>query len=70
MHPKYDANRFPAVDLRIKTGPDTVGDPAVYLQHLIQKRAYEIYEARGGEPGREIEDWLQAENQIKRHCNI
>ena len=70
MHPKHDANRFPAADLGIQTGPDTVGDPTVCLLHLIQKRAYEIYEARGGEPGREMEDWLKAENEVKSHFNI
>ena len=27
-------------------------------------RAHEIYEQRGGAPGGELEDWLQAENEI------
>ena len=31
----------------------------------IQKRAYEIFEARGGAPGHELEDWLQAERELK-----
>lgn len=31
----------------------------------IQKRAYEIYSARGGVPGRELDDWLQAEHELK-----
>lgn len=31
----------------------------------IQKRAYEIFVARGGEPGRELADWLLAENELK-----
>lgn len=30
----------------------------------IALRAYEIYEQRGCAPGRELEDWLQAENEI------
>ena len=30
----------------------------------ISLRAYEIYERHGREPGCEIEDWLQAENEI------
>lgn len=31
----------------------------------IQKRAYEIHLARGGVPGRELDDWLQAERELK-----
>ena len=30
----------------------------------IRRRAYEIYLERGGEPGRELEDWLQAEREL------
>src|ERR1700757_3306999 len=30
----------------------------------IRTRAYEIYLARGAEPGRELEDWLQAEREL------
>lgn len=31
----------------------------------IRQRAYEIYQARGGAPGRELEDWLQAERELR-----
>jgi hypothetical protein len=30
----------------------------------IARRAHEIYEARGGEYGKALEDWLQAEREI------
>jgi hypothetical protein len=30
----------------------------------IAERAHEIYENRGGEDGRALEDWLQAEREI------
>jgi len=30
----------------------------------ISARAYEIYDARGGAWGQELDDWLQAERQI------
>jgi hypothetical protein len=30
----------------------------------VSLRAYEIYERRGCAPGRELEDWLQAESEI------
>jgi hypothetical protein len=30
----------------------------------IARRAYELFQQRGGEPGHEIEDWLQAEAEL------
>jgi hypothetical protein len=34
------------------------------VQRMIRIRAYEIYVQRGCAPGREAEDWLQAESEI------
>lgn len=31
----------------------------------IARRAYELYEARGREPGFEVDDWLRAEREVK-----
>jgi hypothetical protein len=33
---------------------------------LIRFRAYEIYLERGGFPGNELDDWLQAERELER----
>jgi hypothetical protein len=33
----------------------------------IQQRAYELYQERGGEHGREHEDWFAAEQEISDH---
>ena len=45
--------------------PGTVEERAGLLhstrEQEIRIRAYEIYLERGGQPGRELEDWLQAE---------
>jgi hypothetical protein len=30
----------------------------------IRRRAYELYETRGREDGRDLDDWLQAEAEI------
>ena len=30
----------------------------------VARRAYELYEARGGAPGADLEDWLQAEREL------
>lgn len=36
----------------------------------IRRRAYEIYVERGGEPGRDIEDWLQAERELTTKSKV
>jgi Protein of unknown function (DUF2934) len=41
------------------------GQPVVPLEEQIRLRAYEIYVQRGELPGSEIEDWLQAEAELK-----
>jgi hypothetical protein len=38
-------------------------------QHSIQERAYELYIKRGQEPGHELEDWVQAEREVRQHQN-
>ena len=32
----------------------------------IRRRAYEIYLERGGQPGSALDDWLQAERELKQ----
>jgi hypothetical protein len=36
------------------------------LQEQIRRRAYELYEQRGAQDGHELEDWLQAEAEVKQ----
>jgi hypothetical protein len=35
------------------------------IEKQIQQRAYELYEQHGGADGHELDDWLQAECEIK-----
>lgn len=53
-----------------KTTPKTAGRKRKADQkspkEIIEKMAYEIYEQRGREPGKELDDWLEAEKIIKR----
>lgn len=37
---------------------------AVVDHDQIAKRAYELYETRGKQPGNDLHDWLQAEKEI------
>ena len=34
------------------------------LTEAIARRAYELFLERGGEPGHDLEDWLQAEREL------
>jgi hypothetical protein len=46
------------------TGDASVGNSA--RDEEIKRRAYEIYLARDGQPGGELDDWLQAERELGR----
>jgi Protein of unknown function (DUF2934) len=68
----------PGIDqiaVRTRSTPQDTGDPSVSIasaahqpaesrMNRIARRAHEIYEARGGEHGKALEDWLQAERDI------
>ena len=40
------------------------------FMQLVQKKAYELYEQRGGQPGNDLEDWLTAERLVKEDLGI
>ena len=35
------------------------------IEHQIQQRAHELYERRGRIDGHDLDDWLQAEREVK-----
>ena len=35
------------------------------LEERLQKRAYELYVLQGNESGSELDDWLQAEDELR-----
>ena len=35
------------------------------LEEQIRRRAYELYILRGNESGSELDDWLQAEEEVR-----
>jgi len=37
------------------------------VREVINRRAYQIYEQSGSQPGHDIEHWLKAENEIVAH---
>lgn len=56
-------------DLPVTTAADRspkarVDGPAI-SEHDIACRAYDLYLARGREPGHQLDDWLQAEQELR-----
>jgi hypothetical protein len=49
---------------------DTTGYSESGLSAIVRARAYELFEGRGCEPGHELDDWLQAEREIKHHLGL
>ena len=60
----------PRPSARPRTGrpPESTTKPEITINGIerdaIARRAYELFQARGGEHGYEIEDWLQAEREL------
>ena len=46
------------------TWDEHAGHFAANLQEQISRRAYELAEQRGFEPGHDVEDWLRAEREV------
>lgn len=63
----YPRNRRNATMKKQHTTPVPEKQPtasAEELQEKIRQRAYEIYELRGREDGRDLDDWLKAESEM------
>jgi hypothetical protein len=48
---------------------DTRGPSVDCLSELIRERAYQLFEEGGRQPGRELENWLEAECEVKKRLN-
>jgi len=53
-----------ATSTQVETGEVSIVNSTRHEE--IRHRAYEIYLERGERPGRELDDWLQAESELKR----
>lgn len=53
---------------RIKKATSSKGLIQQPAQEEIRCRAYEIFLKRGGAPGRELDDWLTAEQELRDEC--
>ena len=50
--------------------PNTMDRTAENMSELIRERAYQLFEERGRRSGHELDDWLQAEREIRRRYGI
>ena len=57
--PRTEHDTTPAHDMRNPSLPAAVTDSE------IARRAYELYEQRRREHGRDLHDWLLAENELR-----
>ena len=56
------AVKFMPATARVKE-PQT---ESLSLEERIRRRAYELYVQRGNQAGSDLDDWLQAEKEIRR----
>ncbi len=56
------ATKMQTVPVRVPTRQAPQHEPS---DEEIRQRAYEIYLDRGTTPGRELDDWLQAERELR-----
>lgn len=61
--------KFPAI-YGFTYGPETRGLTVEKTPQFIRERAYQFFEMRGRQPGHELDDWLQAEREIKFRLRI
>jgi len=47
------------------TRPARRKSPPAPTEDEVRSLAYRIYQARGAQPGHELEDWLQAERELR-----
>ena len=40
------------------------------VQQLIARKAHELYERRGGSPGSDLDDWLEAERLVRQELGL
>ena len=52
------------IDTSKKSQIKIVAQPTPNLADEIRRRAYELYEERGREEGRELDDWFRAEEEV------
>jgi outer membrane protein TolC len=59
----------PVVERNLSSEPESMQKYSDEVRELIAKKAYELYEQRGRQGERDVEDWLQAEELVRKEMN-
>ena len=62
-----DAQRV--VKRNLSPEPESMQKYSDKVRERIAKKAYELYEQRGRQAGRELEDWLEAEELVRKEMD-
>jgi hypothetical protein len=54
---------------KLSPEPESMQKYSDELRDRIAKKAYELYERRGRQPEQHVEDWLKAEEIIRKEMN-
>ena len=61
--------KTPNLETSVVSSTEPAGSPHEPSSEDIQARAYEVYIERGRIDGFDLEDWLQAEKELKENGN-
>ena len=64
---KPDAQRV--VERNLSPEPESMQRYSYEVRERIAKKAYELYEQRGQQAGHELEDWLEAEELVRKEMD-
>jgi hypothetical protein len=53
-----------------KTKEVAMAEFKVLSKEAIARRAYEFYVECGGEPGKDVQDWIRAEKELNGELNV
>ena len=57
------------VDRNLSPEPESMQKYSDAVRERIAKTAYELYEQRGRQAKRDVEDWLKAEELVRKEMN-
>lgn len=63
-----DAQRV--VEQNLSPEPESMQKYSDEVRERIAKKAYELYEHRGRQAKRDVEDWLKAEELVRKEMNV
>jgi Protein of unknown function (DUF2934) len=62
-------NPQPEDERNLSPEPESMQKYSGEVRERIAKKAYELYEQRGRQAERDVEDWLKAEEQVRKEMN-